>query len=522
MPLKKPDAPTDFTRLVADTAQVRLLLGKLEVDQFAPTIYQAIFNKAYDVKQSEPKAMPDIPVDDAYKDKLKKLVSWFQEVMPMIVVDAQMRYHGTANAKDFVALNYQFRCEKPASFRLYLNRVTQDALGRPPTPEELKIAGANPDVPTVQAHKDAIRLKLQNDWKQEFHKYGLKRFADKLTGAADIMGSSLMADAELKSDVASEFYQRLLMGVEQGESYKDVLLSDKVMVTAKTAPLYGCPAPVAPAGAPAGTKVWKVCDMKAPRGTFFSTLGFLASKPSNFLVDNNNYGRVAAMNEVIVGESLVPNTQGETGEIDPLPACLKTEDHRAIKQDGGAFAPRGSAKVPATGNLCQSCHIRRYLAAGSIVFRPFGGVGDLLSADMILNPPANSDLARFVQEATAAKWVNRKDDSSETPINKAFLASLLNIGENQGQEAGCVPAREGKPEAKITSVRDLAAYSIGDGRTLSKGLSKLLPRALSNLSTTNLEVITSIQQAWQDGEGKLDPVFLAYFTTETYACERQE
>ena len=41
------------------------------------------------------------------------------------------------------------------------------------------------------------------------------------------------------------------------------------MATPRTAPLYGCTV----------DSGWKACELKAPRGGFFTTVGFLSSRP---------------------------------------------------------------------------------------------------------------------------------------------------------------------------------------------------------------------------------------------------
>jgi hypothetical protein len=213
--------------------------------------------------------------------------------------------------------------------------------------------------------------------------------------------------------------------------------------------------------------------------------------------------------------------------VNPLPQCLKTNDFRGLQDSAGSIAPRGSAKIPVTGNLCQSCHIQRYLAAGSIAFRPFGGIGELVDAATLRDKTKQSTFTvEFLKKATNQDpnevWVNQKPDGPVDRVTLDFIVGLLNIGESENQEQGCIPAKGEKPEIRITQVKELAQYMIGDGVSLAKGLSRLLPRGLSNLSSTNRDVMSSISDAWQKGGGKLEPVFQAYFSTETFACEVQE
>jgi hypothetical protein len=48
-----------------------------------------------------------------------------------------------------------------------------------------------------------------------------------------------------------------------------------------------------------------------------------------------------------------------------------------------------------------------------------------------------------------------------------------------------------------------------------------MPRALSNLDATSEEVIIKMNAAYTEGEGKLIPLFKAYFSSETYACRKR-
>ena len=91
-----------------------------------------------------------------------------------------------------------------------------------------------------------IAAKLLSDpaWKAEFIEKGLKKFADKLSGAAQIEPMLPQLTAAQAADLKLELYQILKQNFET-KTYKDILLSNKVMVSPNTASLYGCQAPLA-------------------------------------------------------------------------------------------------------------------------------------------------------------------------------------------------------------------------------------------------------------------------------------
>lgn len=70
----------------------------------------------------------------------------------------------------------------------------------------------------------------------------------------------------------------------------------------------------------------------------------------------------------------------------------------------------------------------------------------------------------------------------------------------------------------MVKVDDLLKYYLRDEMVLARGLSRVVPRAMSNLNATNQEIINGVMSAWKSGEGKLLPVFQAYFKSETFSC----
>jgi hypothetical protein len=54
---------------------------------------------------------------------------------------------------------------------------------------------------------------------------------------------------------------------------------------------------------------------------------------------------------------------------------------------------------------------------------------------------------------------------------------------------------------------------------LARGLSRIVPRAMSNLNATNQEIIEGVLNAWKSGNGQLLPIFQSYFASETFSCK---
>lgn len=487
--------------------------GKLKpevfsVDPMSYRAYQAVKLRADGVSKGPVPAMP--PDDDsaATRAAAKRFTAWARANAPEVVLEAHANYP-EANTGEGVKVVFNFKCEKPVTFRQYLRRVTNDAFDREPRQDELAWAGNSPDVPTTKELRERVASKFRTNliWRNDFIDVTLRKYADKIASVQDIRASKEIS-ASVADDIRQELYQLIVRKFET-TSWKDILLSDTVMVSARTASLYSDDCPVPSAGE------WKECRMTKPRGSFFTTLGYLLSKPTSFLEPNNNYGRAALMNFVITGELLSAATSGPRGNagVRPLPSCLKTRDYRGTIS-GDAVAPYGSAKVPSFGNICQSCHISRNLAAGSILFRPFTGSG------LIFNPVALITQDPDVAAAIRPEHVNQKEtDGERTQVSIDFLRSLL-VPE-PGTEQACVPGEEGSAGTPLETVRDLAALLATDQK-VAKGLARHVPRAFSNLSTTTLEIQERIGAAYAKEGGRLDAVVEAYFSSETYACEKRE
>lgn len=483
----------------------------LVTDSMAPTVYMTLVMKAKDIIGGKPEAMPLREIDATERESLLRLVKWMEVELPAAASEGKIRFGDGTGGGVGVVLN--FKCGEPASFRGYVRRFANDAFGREPTAAELALAGHDPDEKATPADRKLVAKRLFEDpaWNAEFIDKGLRKFAAKVSGANDLKAMPGLTEAQVQ-DLREEFYQ-LLKANWDAKSFREILLMNKVMVTANTAPLYeGCAAPATG---------WAACNLAPPRGSYFSTIGYLASKPSSFLRENNNYGRAALMHFVVRGDVFRAafDQDGGAEEVRELPSCLKSKDFRGNKT-GTQVAWRGASAIPSSANLCQSCHIERQMAAGSILFRPFNPAGLIYKAVV----PANAD-AGFVQvnldpefvAATGPEIVNQIGlTGPEEVVDEAFLMNLL----ESSDEKACVPSRRDAPDLDLKGVDDLAKYLIGDGRVLAGGLARHLPRAMSNLAMTSEEIIVKVNQAFADGEGKLAPVFKAYFESETYGCKK--
>ncbi len=467
-------------------------LEATKLDPDAAKVYQTIVNRMTSAT-SGPSPMPP-PASQFDSKQTERLFAWYKSKAPSILRDVHLLYPDGAkiNAND-VKVDLTFKCKTPATFREYIRRVTNDAFSREPTLGEMTLAGPDPDIKVEPKHRDIIRDRIATEWKPEFIDKGLKKFAYKVSGANQVNFS-----AELDEDFRDEFYQLLKNGYDNAK-YKDMLLGPTLMVSAKTAPQYGCPSP---------TAGWQSCRLSAPRQGYFTSVSFLSSKPSTFMVENNNYGRMAIAHFMIHGQTLQAATNGPVGDVvNPIPSCFKSADRRGLLNSDGTVAPRGTLSVPESGNICQSCHLNRNLASASILFRPFNSKGQLYNA---FNIEEDANFKTAIKEP----WVVL-DGGVSKPVSLELLQSLI-LGNN---EKACVV--NGKIQKTVATVNELMTEIIGDGSLLSKGLALHMARSLSNLSTISLETLESTKMAFEQSEGKLEKVFQSYFATETYSCMKE-
>jgi len=481
---------------------------KILIDSNSALVYQTLVNRlAQDVASPSPMPPKSSQTD---LEKLVRAVNWYKTNAPRITSEAHMRFpHIPVSTANEVKIDFQFTCSKPATFRTYLTRVTNDAFDRNPTDIELKLV-EKADEPTTEAMRSMIGNRLKMEWRDEFIEKGLRKIARKISGASDISYKSApIADSKkdliITEALQDEFYQLVKLFYSE-KSFKDIILSDSVMITQATAPLYG-------RNVTGTIPRWELARLEQPRSNYFSTVGFLASKPTSFLSPNNNYGRMAVLYFLINGQTLEAATNGPVGEsvlqIDP---CLKSQDRRFIKNDDGSIAPFGTMAIPEYGNICQSCHVNRHLAAGSMLFRPFDSLGDILTMNNVESNP------QFIAALENKKlfYYTEPGEKNGQMVEREFLKGLF----SKESEKSCLISPSGNKE--ITNIDGLVKELIGDGKTLSRGLARHMARGFSNLNTISLEQLEKTVKAYEDSQGMLEPVFSSYFTTETYACENKE
>jgi|GEM_PF-4090831 len=548
-----------------DALARKRFLAEFEVDPGLPRVYQSLTNKLEKAENASPSPMP-LGAGEAPKGT-KELMEWLEVRFPFAVHDAKVTYQkGTPTQPPI-----NFVCEGPMRAQTYIRKLVNEAFDREPTPLELALA---PTAATLvdDALRDKIRQKFLDGatWGLEFKNVTLKKVARRLGGRAEIeaLSAGAFLSAQAKADLGDEFYRLLLMDLDK--NYMDVLLGSSYPATKRTRMLYSaprapgtvtlngggvpsitppadnaealksfeadCPVPIVEDSARA--EAWTAC--KSPtRKTYFASLSFLNSRRSSYLGENNNYGRTAQLITFITGESIRPATEGATqGAPRPTPTCFVSKDFRYIAS-GDALAARGTLAIPTSARSCQGCHFDRYLAAGSMVFRPYLSDGEQVSKDTIkefvknvgnLTAAQRTQLAALPGAARetpvmnalfaasdAASWKNKpmgaKDGVVFTPD---FLADLLDLG---GAEKACIVTPKGE-ERKVETLEDLArAYMGDDGVILSRGLAWHIPRILSGSPTTTVELVETFRDTWTKENGKLQPLFVKYLTSKTYSCE---
>ena len=365
--------------------------------------------------------------------------------------------------------------------------------------------------------------------KDDFNKYALRQFADRVSNVGSINSApNFGVSVAAANDIKQEFYQLLLKYVET-TSYKDILLMPKVQVTANTAPLYNMDSVRNPGKGTACTSPasgsWGECDLSPKRGNFFGTIAYLNSAPSSLIESNNNYKRGGNIFAVLAGQLLMAQTNGPKGlKADPVPTCVTTKDTRMVADDpkklSGSRAPRGAVAIPKSGAICQGCHLYKALNIASFVFRPFDQNG-LIFPPTVFDAPANAQdknpYKAMVGNATAAGIVLGDSlEGAATQVKEADLKMLY--GENDSIGPQCITDRSGNKLADVSNIADLTKHLVGDGKILVNGLSRYMPSVLFNQSTTNQEIVAAVASGYTKGEGKLLPVFEAFFKTETFAC----
>ena len=484
------------------------------------TAYQSLVNKFTKAPSGHrPSPMPPSSMTGAKRDALEGLIFWFQLRMPAVVKEAEDVYGASEQFGSTLPVNLNFQCGSRTSARNYMFRLFNQALGRVPTEEELDehLPKKERDEPISDARRTKLaKLVTDGELKDGFFAYGLKIFAQRVGGAGSIKPAAEFGISEAAAEDLKEEFYRLLLKYGEDLSYKDILLLDKVQVTANTFAFYAdhgakCDNP--------GQSTWSECTLSEARGNFFGSVGFLKSAPSSFLASNNNYKRGGEIHAIMRGERLMAQTDGPVGEkIAKIPECLTTDDHRIVLGDptkpDGLRAPRGAVAVPRQGMICQGCHLQKQLAVASFVFRPFDEHGMAITPDR-LNTDDKNPLGAQVKMATGPEIQN--DHDGLTPVTIDTLKQLL--AETEGGEAQCLPGRGRDDDSKTAkNIGELVKIMIGDGNVLVHGLARFIPSALSNTPVTNQEIIGVMSRGFSKGDGKLLPVFRSYFESETFSC----
>ena len=387
--------------------------------------------------------------------------------------------------------------------------MTLGLFDRYPTPAETAgYSESELSAPVNRIQREAIVAKLDADWKLEVLTTSMKKLANVIGGAPTI-GNVAGITAPQQADLKEEFY-RLILGNYDTVNYADLFRSNTVMVSSNTASLYGCTAPAA------GT--WAPCQLVPPRKTFFTTRAFLASRPSSFLIENNNYGRVALIFFTLYGEKLFAATAGPTGDAISLPSCLEGDDMRAI---GGA--PRGSAAVALYGAVCQGCHVARGLAAGSVLFRPFslnGSIYDLATMATASNPDKEQWDTFFDRpnpakptETLVSPWA-----IGTTKLTPAFMTGLL--AASTAAPKSCVATgNKAAPYAAVADIAQLVEEYLKNTTSFSRGFTRHAQRAFMNQSAVTLEMSVKASAAYEAGKQKLPDLMKGYFLSDTLTCD---
>jgi hypothetical protein len=469
----------------------------LEVNELTSNAYQTLRHAALKLDGATPARMPPQEADDAKRGQLRSMIDWFQRSVPYAVIDADARYGNDSPASEKRLV--EFSCKKPSTLRAFISRVTFGAFERPPTTAELgEFTDAELSAPVTPQQRELVVAKLDGVWKKELVEGGLKKLATVIGGGPGIQAQGPVT-AQVASDLRSELYQSFVAHYETAE-YADYFASNSVMVTANTAPLYGCEA----------GEGWRECAMQAPRGGFFTTLGFLNSKPQSFLLENNNHGRVASLYFTLYGEALLAATSGPTGEgVPALPSCLESTDTRHFQG-----APRGSAAVPEFGKVCQSCHVSRHMAAGSVLFRPFSTTGSIYNPDTLGDEDTPDAL--LVAGATSNMWTLRSGDAAQ-PVSKSFLRSLITTPATPCVQTG----KPANPFVTVSSVSELASQLMTNRSSFARGFMRHAQRAFANLPSITLEMGLRSLTAFDAGKTKLPDLVKTYFSTDSFACEAE-
>jgi hypothetical protein len=483
--------------------------GWLESTADTADVYQTLLLASQRKAEGFPVAMPPVALsDDAKHAEVDRMLAWMRITQPLAVLNANEIY-GNPSA-DTTPPDVSFTCEKNATLRRFLSNFTLAAFERGPTVDEINaLPAADLDADVKPEARKAIVAQLTDGaHKAEFVQHGLKRLATAIGGAPNIAPGGPLTPAIAK-ELEDEFYA-LAKDRWDTATYRSLFHDDTVMVTRSTAPLYGCAPPTAE-----GADARVACTMTGPRHGFFSTLGFLNSKQSSFLVTNNNYGRVGFLYFTLFGGVPRAATSGPTGSTAAaLPSCLEGTDSRSLV--GAAF---GTRAIPEVGAFCQGCHLYKGLAAGSVLFRPFSTRGFLYDTAAIAagqgGPVATGDEDFVLKNALLAD--RKQPDGSLTKVDNAFLSSLASGALDA--PLSCLPTSDpNKPFVTFKHIGELTDFLLARSISLATGFARHAHRAFANSSTPSAEMILRVHGALSKDGTMLD-LATAYFDSDSFACD---
>jgi len=491
-----------------------LTLRNFEVSIFAPMVYAALVNKLATKPSQSPQAMPPSDLDDDEIISVRGILAWFTINLPFVVAEAEQTF-GLVSDENRDANIIKFRCTNPVTGRKLINRLTNALFDRQPLPAEIALFDEDElNEPVSKSIRKKIVANLRKDaWKNEFISSGLRKLADSIGGAPAILYGQTFDPDETKNrkivdEIKLEFYLLLREYYDKFE-YKEFFTTNNVMVSDLTAKYYaGCEDKSKP-------NAYVACEAGSSRDGFFTTLGFLNSKPSSFLRENNNYGRMAMMYFTLMGQTFTAAFDEDAGgDVRPLPDCLGTED---LRHKGGA--PRGAAAIPAFGNLCQSCHISRNMAAGSVLFRKYSMNGEIYT-------PSNLSLLEPIDYAEAigtdevpTDWTNLANVDDDLDGGDALTAKMLEDLLTMEPKTCVVPANKNLDPIAVKTPGDIAGYLLENERALVRGFIRHAHRTFSRSQEVNFDLVYTAIQSYEDGNKKLPDLLESYFLSETFACD---
>ncbi len=478
----------------------------LAENQQTPAVYQALLNKVLSEPLSQPVAMPTQEIDEAKRNKILGVLAWMKLNMPQVIIEAQSKYGISDDEKTQEAIKLAFQCSEPLSGRQFANRLTLSTFDEVADQAALDLVSKTQkldDTVSLETRKNLVDMVFEKNI-TKWQNNGLKNLATAISGSSSIGDHGQLTDQQVE-DLKNEYFQFVL---NEGEifSYGQIFLENRVYASAHTWPLYQC------SGEPPTEGQWKVCYLTLPAQTFFGTRGFLNAKRSSLLVENNNYGRVARMYFVLQGETFKAATNGPTGDTpEPMPDCLENSDNR--HKAGG---PRGTVAVPEAGNVCQSCHLNRSLAAGSVIMRPFSFTGDIYQPSDSSKSLSAID-PEIIHDAINNEWKyyeTIEDEEIEKQVDIPYLESLLQPSK---LAQSCVQSKDG--DVAINSLQDLVHYVYQDDATIARGFARHAHRAFSQSTSVNVELLNQMVLAYGLGNNRINDLAKAYFMTETFTCK---